>query len=406
MHLITPSLRRALAALALVGAPLAGQASGGPGWATDTIRSVRLDETRTIFVATPDGYAEGTDSFPVLVLLDADDRPQFQAAIANARFLASRQEIPELIIVGIVNGRDRGHDMTPPGTGQTLENEPTAGGADAFEDFITDEVLPRVRATYRTRPTTLLAGHSYGGLFALHVVATREHPYRGVIAMSPSVWWNDSAVVETYARAIAARPAGPRLFMTSGGYEGAIDRPTQKLVARLDELGAPGIPYAYLRLPDASHGLTPQPSLIAGLRFMFEPVSVARLPISGLGLDADSADIVGAFEAAAEIYGRGARALSLPDGLPEGLVNQYGYAVLNFWELPGAAVALFAMNVANHPESANAHDSYADGLLAVGDTTAAMAEYRRAVALWEAQGHDNAEVSRQKLAALEEIRKR
>lgn len=402
------TLIAALGLALLVSSAVAQNAPPGPTppWVRETLQSTRLNEERVILVSTPTGYQATVDGFPVLVILDAGDQPQFNAAIANIRFLASRNEIPDLIVVGIPNGRDRSHDMTPPATGETLEQTPTAGGADAFEDFLAEEVLPLVRRKYRVRALTLLAGHSFGGLFALHVMATRSHPWGGVIAMSPSLWWNDSTAATVYAEAIAAQHDGPRLFVTSGGLEGVIDRPTQAFIAHLDRLAPRGTPYRYLRLPEDTHGLTPQPSLIAGLRYVFEPVSIARLPISDdLNPDMDSTAFMNAFDASEAGYAVGARALGLPDKLPEGLVNQLGYTALRFLKLPGAAVSLFARNVSNYPASANVYDSYGDGLAAVGDTTAAIARYREAVTRAEAQGNAGlAEVSRRKLTALEAAR--
>ena len=388
-------------ALPLVAARAEAQDSVRVPWVREALTSARLHEERALLVATPDGYRAGADSFPVLVLLDADDRAQFEAAIANAKFLASRNEIPGLLIVGITNGKDRTHDMTPAATGRTAERFPTAGGAAAFEDFLTDEVLPFVRGKYRARAGTILAGHSFGGLFGLYVAATRPHPYMGIIAMSPSLWWNDSTLVVSYADGIARLASGPRLFVTSGAFEKGIDRPTRHFIARLDSLKPQRASYGYLGLADATHGLTPVPSLIAGLRFVFEPVSVARLPISRLGPDADSAAVVNAVLASETSYARGARSLSLPGKLPEGLINGFGYAVLRNSKLPAVAVWMFARNVANYPGSANVYDSYGDGLVAAGDTTAAIAQYRRAVELWEAQHNPLASMSRDKLAALE-----
>ena len=390
----------AVQALPFVTARAGAQDSAYVPWVREAITSAKLHEDRTLLVATPTGYQANSDSFPVLVLLDADDRPQFEAAIANAKFLASRNEIPGLIIVGITNGKDRTHDMTPAATGRTAERSPTAGGADAFEDFIADEVLPFIRGKYRARTTTLLAGHSLGGLFGLYVAATREHPYMGIIAMSPSIWWNDSTVAVTYADDIAHLASGPRLFVTSGAFEGAIDRPTHHFIARLDSLKPQGVSYGYLGLSDATHGLTPLPSLIAGLRFAFEPISIARLPLSALGPDADSAALVNAVLTSEDLYGRGARSLSLPDKLPEALLNSYGYAVL-VWKLPKVAAWIFAQNVASYPASANVYDSYGDGLVAAGDTAKAIAQYKRAVELWEARHNPLASMTRDKLTALE-----
>ena len=46
-----------------------------------------------------------------------------------------------------------------------------------------------------------------------------------------------------------------------------------------------------------------------------------------------------------------------------------------------AARGIFAWNVAQHPESWNAHDSLAEALAANGDKAGALAEYRRSLEL-------------------------
>ncbi len=372
-------------------------------WITDTLQSTTLHTPRVLSIALPTGYKASTDSFPVLVLLDADDRPQFEAAVANANFLASRGEIPGLIIVGVVNGKDRSHDMTPPATGETAKLIPTAGGADAFETFIVDEVLPYVRGKYRARRVTVLAGHSLGGLFGLYLAAKGENPYQGIIAMSPSLWWNDSTVAHEYADRVARLTTGQRIFVASGAFETPIDVTARRFIARLDTLKPHGVHYAYHRYTDDTHALTPQPSLIAGLRFVFEPVSVARLPLSNPSMQWDSAAWVHSVTASETTYARGARTLGLPSALPEALLNQYGYGVLQEMKQPGVATWMFKENVTHYPSSSGAHDSYGDGLLAEGDTTAAIAQYEQSVKLSEAV-HDtaSAKLTRDKLQKLEQ----
>ena len=181
--------------VALLIAALASPASAQPvaprPIARHVVQSAKLGDARTIYVVTPASYGGGSARFPVLVLLDADDQPQFAAAVANIAFLASRSAIPDLIIVGVANGKDRTHDLTPRASGSTAKAFQTAGGAADFVGFITDEVLPMVRTTYRTMPSTILAGHSFGGLLAVHAASARPGVFNGVIAMSPSLWWNE-----------------------------------------------------------------------------------------------------------------------------------------------------------------------------------------------------------------------
>ena len=370
---------RCLILLAVLSSPALAQDSTMKLWTREKLRSSKLNEDRFVYVATPDGYAQGNGRFPVLVILDAEDRPQFNLAIANVTFLASRGAIPPLIVVGIPNGKDRTHDLTPAATGTAIQNFPTAGGSTAFGDFIVDEVLPMVRSKYRTMPSAILAGHSFGGLLALEVASRRPGAFTGVIAMSPSLWWNHSGLVDSYYDALAKASKAERVFVTSGGLEGDIDRPTVLLSQRLDSLKPAAIAFGHNRYPNDTHGLTPAPSLVDGLRFVFEPISVARLPIAALGPSTDSAAVVRAVIESKQRYAEGARTFGIDERLPEMQLNQVGYGALQVLKNPGLAVWVFRQNADLYPNSANVYDSLGDGLLAAGDTTAAMTQFKRAI---------------------------
>jgi predicted alpha/beta superfamily hydrolase len=371
-------------------------------WLKDTFQSGKLNEQRTLFIATPANYNTSKQSYPVLVILDAEDQPQFAAAVANVAFLASRGAIPEMLIVGIANGKDRTHDMTPAATGPTAKTFPTAGGSATFASFLIDEVLPKIRAKYRTLPSTVLAGHSFGGLFALDVAATsRASAFSGIVAMSPSLWWNDSIPARDYATAIAKSTATTRLFTTSGGLEPAIAVTTKRFVERLDSIKPATLAFASNFYPENTHGLTPEPSLVDGLRFVYQPVSLARSPMQQLGPNSDSAAVVNAITQSEDAYVRGARSLGLPDRFPEAPMNQMGYAVLQQLKLPKVAIWMFRKNVANHPDSPNVYDSLGDGLLAVGDSTGARTQFRMARDVAVRLGQPVAEDTQKKLDALE-----
>jgi len=393
---------RLLMVLAVLASPVGAQDSAMVKlWTRETVRSTKLNETRPIYVSTPDGYENGTGRFPVLVLLDADDQPQFRLAVANVGFLASRGTIPRTIVVGIPNGKDRTHDLTPAATGSASKNFPSAGGATAFADFIVDEVMPLVRSKYRTSPATILAGHSFGGLLALEVATRRPGAFTGVIAMSPSLWWNDSSLVASYYDALSKVSKPERVFVTSGGLEGDIDRPTTRLALRLDSLKSSTIAFGHRRYPDDTHGLTPAPSLVDGLRFVFEPIAVSRLPIAALGPNTDSADVVRALNESIQRYAAGARTFGMDERLPETQINQLGYATLQILKNPALAVWVFRKNVDMYPESANVYDSLGDGLLAAGDTTGAKAQFKRAIDVGTRSGDPVVPESSRKLKELE-----
>ena len=91
---------------------------------------------------------------------------------------------------------------------------------------------------------------------------------------------------------------------------------------------------------------------------------------------------------------------------PEAETNQLGYGALQFLKKPAFAVWVFRQNVDAYPESANVYDSLGDGLLAMGDTTAAIAQFRRAVDVGGRTKWGALEESKKKLKALEESRAR
>jgi predicted alpha/beta superfamily hydrolase len=384
---------------------IAARAAGAQGaavpWRVDTIHSRILAEPRPIYVAVPPGYIAGSARYPVLLVLDAEDEPQFAAAVANVRFLSSRTTIPELVVVGIPNTRDRTRDLTPPATGATAADNPTAGGADHFLGFLTTEALPFIHARYRTVPATILMGHSYGGLFGLYVAATRPGTFVGTIAASPALWWNDSDVVGAYAHAIAAAAPPQRIYVSHGEFEAEIGRTTARFAALVDSLVAGGdSALSYQRYAGDNHGLTPQVTLIDGIRFVFGPVSLAALPTARLGPGVDSMTVVRAVLETQERYAQGARALALPEELPVVVLNRLGYNVLQGLKKPGLAAWVFARNAAMYPDDANAHDSWGDALLALGDTAGAQSQFEQAIRL-ALRTHDPVLAeSRAKLAKL------
>lgn len=101
------------------------------------------------------------------------------------------------------------------------------------------------------------------------------------------------------------------------------------------------------------------------------PARLARLSIQRAYLEGgDEAGTIALGEVRAES----------PEIADEDFLNSLGYFLLAE-RLYGAAIAIFAENVSNYPESANAHDSLGEAYLQADRMTEAVASYERAASL-------------------------
>jgi pimeloyl-ACP methyl ester carboxylesterase len=305
-----------------------------------------------------------------------------------------------VIAVGIVNGRDRIHDMTPPATGSSVKDFTNAGGASAFADFIIDEVLPRVRAQYRTLPGVFLIGHSAGGLFAVDVAARRPAAFQGIIATDPALWFNDGTLVDTYADLLGQSQIHPRLFIATG--DGEAVKHAAKLLGATPQLSST---FSYRVYPDATHTLIPM-SVGDGLRFIFDPVSTSHLAIERIDFaKVDSIALKDALDSSESTYAAAARSLGLSEQLPENLLNGIGYDLMSH-DKTALAISVFKRNVKAYPNSPNVYDSLADGFLAAADSVSALAQLRMAVKVAHSTGVRVHPETQRKLQSLEGNRTR
>ena len=172
-----------------------------------------LHGTRTIRVWLPPGYDDtaAEPRFPVLYLQDGQncfDRAtsaygsEWQVDETLTRLIADGA-VPPLIVVGIDNaGVDRTREYT-------FDVDPQDGGGDgaAYADLVLHAIAPFVEKTYRvlTGPAhTFIGGSSLGALVSLEIA--RRHPgvFGGVLAVSPSLWWDNQTTIDDLAK----NPAG------------------------------------------------------------------------------------------------------------------------------------------------------------------------------------------------------
>jgi predicted alpha/beta superfamily hydrolase len=268
---------------------------------TVTIPSKILGEERTILVSTPPGYEQSSGQYPVLYMTDGGAHLTHTRGTVD--FLARNGLMPQVIVIG-VNNTDRTRDLTPTHVasrtinGRVLES-PTSGGASKFLDFFEQELFPYVEANYRTLSLRFFSGHSFGGLFALNAFFTRPAMFNAVLAVSPSLNWDDDLPNQQADAFFDNRDElDATLFVAMADEEESDPTPTRldRLEKALAAADTDGFEWAVMRMPDENHGSVVLRAHYWGLRKVFDGWQLPADPETGRfagGLDEIKAHYAG-----------------------------------------------------------------------------------------------------------------
>ena len=347
-----------------------------------TIKSSVLGEDRVILVRTPPGYVTNNLKYPVLYMTDGDAHIGHTASTID--FLVRNGRMSDLIVVGITN-TDRTRDLTPAkATGPNADRLPTAGGADNFLKFIETELIPEIEKTYRVQPYRILAGHSLGGLFAVHTLITRPELFNSYIAVSPSLQWADEATLKRAEEFFKTRKElHATLFTSLGNEPGDIGKSFVEFKQLLAKTRIKGFESEAEQMMDEDHGSVVLRSHYFGLRKVYEGWQMPRDPETGA--------VAGGLKAADEHYKRLSEKFHYSIPTPEALINQIGYQfLLGATPNPEEAIATFKSNVERYPNSANVYDSLAEAYERGGRLDLATPLYEKAQSLGKQNNDPNA----------------
>jgi uncharacterized protein len=348
-----------------------------------TIHSRVLNEDRPILVRMPAAAQGQKARYPVLYLTDGDGHINEVGEIID--FLVSHGRCAPLIIVGIPN-TDRTRDLTPTradakGPDGAIEQAfPTSGGADKFLEFIQTELFPEIEKRYAPLPYRIFAGHSFGGLLAIHTLVTHPDMFNAYIALSPSLQWDDGHTLHQAQQFFAKQKEFNKTLFFSLANEGSTPNPMGQNFEELQKTLAGSVPKGFIvrsaRYPDEDHGSTTLIGHYAGLRTVFDGWQMPRDPQTGAP--------IGGMKGIEQHY----RELSERFGFPvssEAAINQLGYNLLGQKKIE-ESIAAFQRNVELYPGSANVYDSLADGLEAAGKLDLARQNQQKAVSVGTSSG--------------------
>lgn len=379
----------------------------------DSVYSNILNEKRKIWIYTPSitsGSADTNQRFPVLYVLDGDGHFASVAGLVQQLSQVNGNTVyPEMIIVAIPN-TNRTRDLTPTHISSDLpfmdsnSSKNTDGGAN-FAAFIEKELIPHIDSAYPTQPYRTLIGHSFGGLMVMDMLTSHTKLFNAYIAIDPSMWYNKGHYLESVEKKLLEKKYnGTRLYIGIANTmpdgmtlqkmykDTSTDTKHIRSIFKLDKFlkanPQNGLLYASKYYGDDNHSSVPLISEYDGLRFIF---SYYRFNLTGKDFNDTTAALITKFK---NHYNAVSKEMGFKTSPPELFINYLGYDAMANKHYAKAA-ASFEWNISNYPNSANVYDSYGDLFAAKMDTTNAIINYKKALAI-----HDNKD-TKQKLDALE-----
>ena len=264
-------------------------------WPTDefTLTDPATGCDHLVSVALPVRHGS-LESMPVLVCLDG---PWVFGTVRDAtRIMSMGGEAPEAAVVGLsftdrsmgeyLRQRARWYTPTPwvppEVTGVRKIAADECGRAAELLTFVRSHLLPVVEAEHLGGiPVSerWLIGHSFSALFGLRTLLTAPDAFDRWLLASPSIWWDDRAVLANEAAWAAANDDLPAsVFLCYGSHEGEenpdprfrMGENVEELVATLEARRYPSLRLHHRVLPGDGHSSSIGAAISHGLRSLVD----------------------------------------------------------------------------------------------------------------------------------------
>jgi len=246
----------------------------------DQIHSTILGENRTLNIYLPEGYNEkDTVKYPVIYLLDGSINEDFIHIVGIVQYnnFSWINRVPKSIIVGVANV-DRRRDFTGPTTFEIdKKHSPTGGGSAKFINFIEKELQPYINKKYKSNKQNTIIGQSLGGLVATEMLFTKPHLFSKYIIISPSLWWNDGALLKVNPEILSEKFNQPISIYVGVGKEGltpgldshVMEVDANLLADKIKQGKSKAVKVYFDYLPSENHATVTHPAVFNALRLLY-----------------------------------------------------------------------------------------------------------------------------------------
>src|SRR3954471_20396893 len=240
---------------------------------TFTIESKALGERRRVNVSLPPPCTEPPDArCPVLYMPDGGMAEDFLHIAGLVQVSVGNETMRPFVLVGIENTQRRRDVTGPTDNPEDKKIAPRVGGSAAFRRFIRTELMPTVKARYRTTGETAIIGESLAGLFVVETLYLEPDLFDTYIAFDPSLWWNRGALVKEATRRPPAIDGRPKTLYLASSSDDRSDL-SQELARVLKSNAPAALKWFYQPMPAETHATIYHPAALAALRQVFKPSS-------------------------------------------------------------------------------------------------------------------------------------
>ncbi|MBN2202545.1 chitobiase/beta-hexosaminidase C-terminal domain-containing protein [bacterium] len=228
-----------------------------------TIHSKACGNDRTVMISLPPDYeANPGRRYPVIVAVDG--QWNFNQTGVAAGALSGNGLMHPMIVVAVHTLDRRDFYLLP-------ERDPdtrTGGGADSLLAFIRDELIPFVDARYRTLPTRVLVGTSYGGVFVMHAFTSEPGLFDAFLTLSPSMWWNNGLMLKKTEAFLKSKAELRKALYVTVANEGQ-GMGVNALAEILKRTAPKGLAWRFEEYLNEVHGTISYKGAYDGLKFAF-----------------------------------------------------------------------------------------------------------------------------------------
>ena len=145
----------------------------------EQFESRKLNSTRELKIRLPNNYDPDSNlKYPVILVFDGDYL--FEPVVGQVAFQTYFDKMPEAIVVGVIQGKDRFYDSYH----DEVSGVPIEFGA-RFYEFISTELIPHIDRKYKTSKFKVAVGHDLMANF-MNAFLLKEDPlFKAYVNLSP-----------------------------------------------------------------------------------------------------------------------------------------------------------------------------------------------------------------------------